>query len=207
MEPTSPSGSTDWGITLTLRWSSQNRKTNCRPTGPNTTDEGAERSAGNAVDPSAEAVSASCSISAGGAADESASCSISAGGAADESASCSISAGATVTKPAHYPIATGLATTEVASGEGRCSSTSLQWRCSYHQTTCPGMWMATNQGMWSQGQISQSPQAWMRVSCWHHHNYHHWRCPALARTLRKDQALQPCPAGHQVSQQWLAKIP
>ena len=193
MEPTSPSGSTDWGITLTLRWSSQNRETNCRPTGPNTTDAGAEHSAGNAADPSTEAVSASCSISAGG--------------AADESASCSISAGATVTKPARYPIATGHAPTELASGEGRCSSTSLQWCCSYHQTTCPGMWTATNQGTWSQGQISQSPQAWMRVSRWHHRNYHPWRCPASARTPRKGQALQPCPAGHQVSQQWLAKIP
>ena len=87
LEPTSPGGSTDWGITSTLRWSSQNQETNCRPTGPrptgpNTTNAGTEHSSGNAADPSAEAVPTSCSISAGGTAGKSAHYPISAGHAA-----------------------------------------------------------------------------------------------------------------------------
>ena len=47
---------------------------------------------------------------------------------------------------------------------GRGSSTSLQQHCSCHWSTHPGMRKAANQGTWSQGQVSHSPQAWSRVS-------------------------------------------
>ena len=157
MEPTSPGGSTDWGTTHTFGGSSWHWKTNSRPTGPHTTYAGAKCSSGNAADPSTEAAPTRCSIPAGGAANEPACCSIPAGSAANESACCSIPAGSAATKPACYPVPAGCAATKEASREGRGSSTSLQQHCSCCQSTCPGTWMAADQGTWSQRQVSQSP--------------------------------------------------
>ena len=135
-----------------------------RPMGPDPAYAGAKHSPWNAANPSTEAAPACCSIPAGSAASEPACCSIPAGSAASKSACCSIPAGSTATEPAHYPIPAGCAATEEASGEGRGSSTSLQQRCSCCQSTHPGTQKAADQGMWSQRQVSQSPQAWTRGS-------------------------------------------
>ena len=100
LEPTSPGGSTDWRITLTIQRRCQ--KTSRRPTGPD-----AEHSSGSTPHLPAKAALTFCPISMTS--------------TANEPTSGSVSAGSTAAKPAHYPIPAGCAATK-ASRERRCNS-------------------------------------------------------------------------------------
>ena len=139
LEPTSPSGSTDWGTTSAFRRSAQHQKTDSRPMGPrsmgpSTTYAGTKCPPGNADSSSAEAAPACYSLPAGSA----------------------------VTKPVCYSLPAGGAATQEASGEGIDSPTPLRQSCSCSQPNHPRPWKAAGQGIGHQRQISQLPQTRVR---------------------------------------------